>query len=976
MKRALLPILLLLLFFSGAKADHFIGSDFTWECLGNDTFKITLTFYQDCNGCHFGERQTGCTWELCRLPALNITSNCGTKTATFTQVSHQDITPVCDEQCSRCTKCDCSFKFGIRKHVLTTLVYVGDHRKNGCCEFTISYQSCCRSTSITTGAANNSFYVDAQFNACQTPCDNSPKFTNAPIAILCLGRDFIYNQGAVDSDVDTASGGLADSLVYSFGEPMTSATGRTSWSGSYAYDKPLYYLGFPKKNLKFPRGLHLDTFTGDLMFRPMKQEITVLAIKIEQYRNGKKISETRRDIQIIVLKCPDNEPPVISGINCAKPVPANFKANACANETLCFTICTSDKDKDDTVTISWNAGIPGASFKVLNKGDKREKGQFCWTPTEAHVSKFPYSFVVTAKDDACPVNGYTARSFQITVKQPPKAQYDTLIYDCGNARFNIERVGKIKVAQYQWVLNGHVKLRKGADKDTIYTKFKYPGKKVFTVTLYGKNECNTTYQDTVTVHDFVNVTINKDTTVCAGSTLSFSSFIQDSVGNVDMYWSNGENVKRHTTFTVGNKDTFLVAYVKDDQCDNSDTCFIKVNNPPDFDLGNSNRICPDEKYAIKPNKIWDTVETDTIWDFAWYQGSLNSFLTFGDSLLAADSAMYYAVASDSLKCKSIDSVMLYVNPERNWLPNDEVICFEDTAVFKVKDSTPVSQYTWYGAPDDTLNPLKTGTWFKDAAATSKWYGIKWQETIQGLTCVQYDSFNIKVNPLPELSFLPAVELCENHGEYSLALTGKPYGGIWFDTSDTRDYLKQSKFYTDLAGVVDGKPTRHQIGYSYTDVITGCEKTDYHTITVKPLPNVELSVDTLFICNTETERELDQYVVEVKGKGIWSGAGLVQDGGKTYFRLSEVGTQPQTYQLIYEYTHAVGNKPWCTNYDTLVAKVIEVPAIDAGVYDSVCVDADEVNLNKASPTGKTGNWYYNGISGNQRTAFDGNINPAV
>lgn len=977
MKRALLPILFAFMLLPTAKADHFIGSDFTWECLGNDTFKIILTFYQDCNGCHFGERQTGCTWELCGLPALSITSNCGTKSATFTQLYHEDITPVCDEQCTRCTKCDCSFQFGIRKHVLVATVYVGDHRKNGCCEFTISYRSCCRSTAITTGAANAGFYVDAQFNACQTPCDNSPKFTNAPIAILCLGRDFIYNQGATDTDIDTVSGGLADSLVYSFGTPMASASQKTTWSGSYDYDKPLYYLGFPKKNLKFPRGFFLDTFTGDMMFRPMKQEITVLAIKIEQYRNGKKISETRRDIQIIVIKCPDNEPPVISGINCSKPTPQNFKANACAGETICFTVCSSDKDKDDTVTINWNAGIPGASFRILNKGDKRENGQFCWTPTEAQVSKFPYNFVVTAKDDACPVNGYTARSYQIVVKEAPKAAYDTLVYDCGNAEFSVRKTGKINIAQYMWVLNGNVKVRTGADKDTVTTKFKYPGKKPFALTLIGKNGCNKTYVDTITIPKFVNVTITKDTSVCAGSTINLTSSVSDSSGNVNFEWSNGEKVKRYTSITVGNKDTFVVAYVKDDQCDNSDTCFIRVNRPPNFDLGAAVRICPSDIYKIKPTEIVDSIDGgDTVFTYKWYQGSLNNFVVQSDSFLASDSAMYYAIGTDSLKCTSTDSVMVFVNPERDWLPSDEIICSGDTAFFEVKENTPVSTFNWYASPTDTLNSVATGADYFDLPKSDKWYGIKWEEKIGGVTCYAYDSFSVKVNPLPIITFSQnSAELCENYGEFSLDLIGQPYDGTWFDTSETRNYVRNNKLYTDEAGADGTNPLRHMLGYTFTDKQTGCIDTAYWTVLIKPLPEVELNADTLFVCNSEYERELGQYVDKVKSKGKWKGPGVVLESGKYFFRILEVGLLPADYQLIYEYTNSTGNQPWCTNYDTLTVRVIEVPTVEAGVYDSLCLDANEISFDKATPLGSTGIWYYNGKNGVLRDKKDGTFNPS-
>ncbi|MBI1185025.1 T9SS type B sorting domain-containing protein [bacterium] len=971
MRRILLLLLFALLLVPAAKADHFIGSDFTWECYGGDTFKIILTFYQDCNGCHFGVRPTGCTSELCGLPALSLRSTCGSKTAYFTQKTITDITPVCRSQCTRCTKCDCAFAFGIRKHVLETFVVLTDWRKKGCCEVTISYYGCCRSTSITTGAANNGFYVDAQLNACQDPCDNSPKFTNAPVAILCVGRDFIYNQGATDQDIDPKTGGLADSLVYSFGNPMSSASTKTPWSGSYDYDKPLYFLGFPKTNQRFPKGFSLDTFTGDLMFRPMKVEITVMAIKVEQYRNGKKISETRRDIEIIIIKCPDNSPPVVSGMNCTQPKAQNFKTEACAGEKLCFTICTSDKDKDDTVTISWNGGIPGGTFQVLNKGDKRETGRFCWTPSESQVSKFPYSFVVTAKDNACPVNGFSARAFSIVVKDAPKGVYDTLLYDCGHARFNARSVGKIKVAQYMWGLNGNLNVKKGGDVDTIYTKFKYPGEKPFTLTLIGKNGCNKTYEDTVHVPKYVNATLEPDTTVCAGATLDFYAKIADSAGTVSVKWSTGVENIRKTSIKVGTEDTFIVCFVDDGVCTNADTTFIKVNTPTIVDLGPDVRICPGKRHVFRPQPQFAPGETDTVLTYNWFQGDRSSFIVSADSFIAQDSALYYVVANDSLKCSTYDSVMLYVNPKRDWQPEDVVLCYGDTAKFKARDVKKVSSFEWYKSPADTNGTaVATGPDYTVYTTTSQWYGVKWSEKIKGLSCYQYDSVNVKVNPLPAVKINPIPPICENYGALDLTFYGDPLGGLWFDTSDTRDYVLQGVFYSEIAKANGDKPALHQIGYTVTDFVTNCENTAYTIVKVNPLPKVELYKDTILICNTETDRELGQYVKLVAGKGSWEGPGVVQEAGKYKFKMAVVGTKPNEYDLTYKYSD--GNN--CTNEANLKVIVIEVPKVTAGKYDSVCVDATPFALQKENPKGATGQWYYNGLNNNTWKASDGTVVP--
>ncbi|MBI1184309.1 hypothetical protein GC194_08555, partial [bacterium] len=355
----LLLFFITLLAFNSAKASHVMGSDINWTCIGQDTFRMVVTLYRDCNGCDVPP---------CEVPSIHVTSSsCGSKTLSTSKSGGDDITPVCDNQCTRCTNSGCSFQYGIMVYYFSAVVVLTDWRKKGCCDITMYYTTSARNGAITTGAANQNIYVEAKLNICQDPCDNAPTFTGSPLAIICLGRDFIYNQGVQDRDIDPKTGGLADSLVYSWAVPMQSGSSPTTWSGSYAYNKPISYLGFPKTGLKFPRGIHLDSVTGDLMFRPMKVEQTIMAIKIEEYRNGKLIGITRRDIQVVVIKCPDNNPPVISGMNCKQPKPENFKTDACAGEKLCFTICTSDKDKDDTVTIGWNGGIPGATFTVVNK---------------------------------------------------------------------------------------------------------------------------------------------------------------------------------------------------------------------------------------------------------------------------------------------------------------------------------------------------------------------------------------------------------------------------------------------------------------------------------------------------------------------------------------------------------------------------------------------------------------------------------
>lgn len=304
-----------------------------------------------------------------------------------------DITPVCKSSCTRCFSAACQFEYGIEKYTLTYIVDLSSAPKS-CCKVDVSWEQCCRNSAITTGLANDNFYAEVTLDRCVKPCDNSPKFTESPIAILCVGQDFIYNQGVVDKDVDS-NGQLLDSLVFNFTKPLVGRNNPGSYSGNYTYKKPINYLGFPRSFKNPPRGIHLDPLTGDLQFRPMKKEQTVMTFSIKEYRNGKYIGEVRRDMQVIVVNCPKNKPPTISGINGS----SKFRTSVCAGETVKFNVYTSDRDRKDTVRIGFNPGnLPGNPQWSDNNGKvKHPTGTFKWKTKQSYVSNLPYTFTVTQK---------------------------------------------------------------------------------------------------------------------------------------------------------------------------------------------------------------------------------------------------------------------------------------------------------------------------------------------------------------------------------------------------------------------------------------------------------------------------------------------------------------------------------------------------------------------------------------------------
>lgn len=423
-----------------ADATHVMGSDITWEYMGKDTVKITVAIYRDCNGIN-----------LSATPISVFAGTCGTTSYTSSLSLAGDVTPVCDAQCTRCASNSCTFSFGIQKYLLTAIIDVSDPRKNGCCELRISWAQCCRNNAITTGAANQNFYLEAKLNICNG-VENSPVFKNDPLALICLGRHFEFSQGAADPD--------NDSLVYSLTDPLINAAGgRTTWLGNYSSQKPLHFLGFPNAKLPYPRGFRLDPTTGDLSFRPMRVENTVMTIKVESFRNGTKISEVRRDIQVLVMKCPNNKTPIISGSDCSAPEDGEFTVYVCEGAKLDFKLCATDPDKKDSLWPSYNSDAPGLTVNFSQLASNEWESSILWKPTVNDIRDEPYFLNFYATDKICPVPGKANRTFKIYVKReiPVTLTADvSSLPDCDLIAFDAVMSNSSPVEKWEWFEDGNL----------------------------------------------------------------------------------------------------------------------------------------------------------------------------------------------------------------------------------------------------------------------------------------------------------------------------------------------------------------------------------------------------------------------------------------------------------------------------------------------------------------------------------------
>lgn len=382
-------LLLLLVFIfqcGNLRATHISGGDLTYKSLGGDLYEITLVLYRDCAG----------------IPVQNPeTINCVSSNGSSTSLQVSLVPGTGNEITFPCfginTTCGGGNLPGFQRYE-----YKGTVQLPPSSNWNLNWQDCCRNCAITTtqGGCGNSFLIEANLNNLIAPNDNSPVFSNYPVAFLCLGENFTYNHGVLDLE--------GDSLVYTFITPRID-------NGSPILFNP----GYSATNFLTSSGpISLNPQTGDINMTPSAFEVGITAIRIDAYRNGVLIGNVMRDIQFQVQNCAPNVLPTATGINGT----TNFDTLICAGTPICFDIFTNDLNAGQSLTVTWNNGVPGASFTTTP--DSFPTATFCWTPAQADARTQPYSFTIMVKDDNCSYNAFQVYSYQIYV---PFVPVDSLV---------------------------------------------------------------------------------------------------------------------------------------------------------------------------------------------------------------------------------------------------------------------------------------------------------------------------------------------------------------------------------------------------------------------------------------------------------------------------------------------------------------------------------------------------------------------
>ncbi|MBK7429527.1 MAG: T9SS type A sorting domain-containing protein [Bacteroidetes bacterium] len=642
-------------------ATHMAGADLTYQYLGNNQYLITYTFYRDCIGI---DAQTSIF--------LNYGSaSCGlfsSATLLPTPGTGQQITQVCP---GTLTTCDGGTATGIQEWEYTGIVTLNAQ----CPDWNFSATECCRNAAITTLVNPDSYnmYIEANLNNMLSP-NNSPIFSNIPIAFECIGQNNYYNHGGLDVD--------GDSLVYSFITPRDAQNTDVTYDGGYSLTNPL----------SSSPAISIDPVSGDVFMHPTASEVAVIAVRIEEYRNGILIGTVMRDIQVYTIACSNNLP-LASGINGT----TDFTMNVCLNGQICFDVLSSDVDNPDSLTVTWNNGIPDGTFTV-DSTLQHPIGHFCWTPDSTDVRTLPYIFTVTVRDNACPTNGVQSFSYAIFLSSLNATTTSRNVTCNGghNGSAGIS-IGVPGIYEYIWTPGEFT-----TPNVTHLTAGTY------TVMAADASGCNLSYTFEITEPPAIDVVLTTVDASCSGAAGSATAIVSGGVTPYTYSW-NTTPPSSGSSISGLNPDDYILTVTDSNHCSNETPFTINVGSGFTANMVTTPATCSAADGSATVSTSGGSGDFDFQWSPAVSTDSIATGLTAGSyNVTITDNVSGCAVSLSGIVNNSAGIVGTLVSSSNATCENGE----DGTAEVVGSGGTAPYFYEWQpgGATTALVNNLSPGTY--------------------------------------------------------------------------------------------------------------------------------------------------------------------------------------------------------------------------------------------------------------------------
>ncbi len=413
---------------------------------------------------------------------------------------------------------------------------------NSTAGYYVAGSTCCREPGIVnvlnSSSAGLQYIMEIPRLNTTSPYINnsSPEFKKDPLTYFCVGKLYSYDMNVVDPD--------GDSLVFSLVQPLDDGTSKPFSGIAFA---PGYNLtsnimdGLPDFNI--------NAQTGLVSFIATKVGRYLIAIKCDEYRNGVKIGEVRREFMLETVLCNDAAPTTdVNNITRNTFVDTiyygeNYKINFKSFDSITDTVEMRLLPRIDIAENIFNPNTYNAKWGVVGKTDSlvevirgigTVESEFSWIPKCEHVRDKPYAFTIITRDQTCPQPLYDSTFVQLYVVKIDNNKPYFILPDT---------VKKYSLKNY-FIKEGDVFQLNG---DSILKAYDYDSSQVIAITH---------------LPDSNNGAVN--------SLFEFNSFPDSVYATASFVWDSTCNTSRSEPYKV-------LFYAIDNDCLKPDTAILEIN---------------------------------------------------------------------------------------------------------------------------------------------------------------------------------------------------------------------------------------------------------------------------------------------------------------------------------------------------------------------------------------------------------------
>lgn len=375
-------VVLLILMSPTAKASSAGGGELRYDWLHDSTYKVSFLLYHDCFGGFVRQALPLCISNPCANPLSYSADSLRLETSPSNGA-------VVENGCfSKSSYCNGGFYNAYRKYIYSTTVTLSSTCTNWEFSTTVRQRSTNNNFVYTAPQTENPYYSATLNNSLP---NSSPIITAAEDFYNCQGWIYRFHPQTTDPD--------GDSLTFERTTPQY-------YTGIFCSNQqtaiPLPFLGTNTAEEPLnSRNVTFNPANGNWDFVTLQTGASLIALKINKYRNGVLMGSITREFTINMVHCGlSNIVKHFDGSRLAGGVLINDTVLAAANTPL--SICFSAKDSFSNyqlVGTDNHVEIPGSSITYSGLGTDSISGCFSWTPTTADIGF--HNLRITIKDSLC-----------------------------------------------------------------------------------------------------------------------------------------------------------------------------------------------------------------------------------------------------------------------------------------------------------------------------------------------------------------------------------------------------------------------------------------------------------------------------------------------------------------------------------------------------------------------------------------------